>query len=846
MRRWWILGLMGLGAVILGQILSSSATVDFLSRFFSRRSEQLELLGPSSRKAEARLEDERAERLIARGNEEERRGRPAAALEHFQEALRLARQAGAELSEARALNRAGSVSWNLGEIGAAGSFYRQALDKWTQIGSPSGRLEALQGLASFHVLRGEPARALDFLRQAREIEPNRAGILRELGLCFFQGQRDGFALHILRRALDQARIENDAGLQAALLGDIGSVALRLGEIEQAAAAFEECLRISVAKELPAGEAYARAGRGRVLGMRGRFGEAMEELDRADAMFRSLGQGFSLALVLAGMALLERERGNLQEALELSRESIDLIESQRLDIQGPRARAAWLSAVSDPYELQIDVLWRLAGQEPGRGFEARAFEVSETIRARTLYEGLALPRSTSRPETADLERQRRGITFRLRSLGSEKLRLSQSSGEEVRSRRRWIDAEIRDLVAREGALWEKLRRSDPRSALAGLQPLDLPRVQALLDKETALLVYTLGRDRSFVWWIDRGSLTMLTLPGRLEIERIAEQAHTLLAETASRRPPQQLDALLSRLSELLLGPVADKLPRVRTLAVVPDGALQTVPFQALPAPDATGRPTREPLVASHVTVFLPSPSTLDALRRRETGRAHKPDKLIAAITDPVFDPDDERLARRPSRELTPVLSGLRRLKQTGEEARKILAFVPPGMGLAIEGFDAVPEIIAGPDLRGYRYLHFGAHGVVDSKQPELSGIVLSQLTPDGKERDGILNFYDVYDLDLPVDLVSLSTCRSAAGPQIRREGPITMTRSFFYAGASRVLGTLWEVSDKPAAELTAAFYEGVLRDGKTPAEALRDAQDAMRLDGWPPNTWSAFVLQGDWR
>jgi CHAT domain-containing protein len=341
--------------------------------------------------------------------------------------------------------------------------------------------------------------------------------------------------------------------------------------------------------------------------------------------------------------------------------------------------------------------------------------------------------------------------------------------------------------------------------------------------------------------------MRELPGRPEIETIAGRAQSLLAETARRRQTRELEALLTELSELVLGPLAGELPRARYLAIVPDGALQTIPFAALPRPDATGRSTGEPLVASHVTVVLPSPSTLAALRRREAERVRKPDKLIAMIADPVFEPDDGRMARQLTLDdPTPSPSGLRRLKQTGKEAGEILEFVPEGLGRAILGFDAVPEVISDPDLQRYRYLHFGTHGVVDAKHPELSGIVLSQFTPDGRTRDGTLNFYDVYDLDLPVDLVSLSTCRSADGPQIRREGPITMTRSFFYAGASRVLGTLWEVSDKPAAELTTAFYEGVLREGKRPSEALRDAQDAMRRKGWPPHTWAAFVLQGDWR
>jgi len=238
--------------------------------------------------------------------------------------------------------------------------------------------------------------------------------------------------------------------------------------------------------------------------------------------------------------------------------------------------------------------------------------------------------------------------------------------------------------------------------------------------------------------------------------------------------------------------------------------------------------------------------LAALRRREAERAATPDKLIAVIDDPVFNRDDPRFASRSALDPGSPRPGLPRLRQTEKEAEAILRFVPPGMGREISGFEAVPEIARDPDLRHYRYLHLGTHGFADLEHPELSGIVLSRFTVDGRPRDGLLRFYDVYDLDLPVELVSLSTCRSAEGPQVRREGPITMTRSFLYAGASRVLGTLWDVNDEPAAELTAAFYKGVLREGKRPAEALRDAQDAMRLKGWPLQNWASFVLQGDWR
>lgn len=828
MRFWLSFGLLSLVAALLSEAVPSLSSAASASN-------------PPSVQLDAKTAESRrqAEQLILRGLAEDDQGRPFEAFARFQRALVLARQSGAAYLEARALHHSGDVAANLGELDRAFTFYKQAQEKWERTGSAADRMATatLQSLARLNLQIGEPARAISLLQEASEIDPDDAANLHLFGMAFYLGESPGFGLGLLHRALAQARLEKNALLEAHVLGDTGSVALYMENVEQASTAFEECLRISRKHKLPKLEAYGRAGRGRVLGLQGRFDEARAELDRAAAMFRRLGEPESLALVLAGTALVEKQRGNLEEASRLSRESMDLIEAQRREIAGPRARAAVLSALSDPYEIQIDVLWRRAQRAARSQFEADAFNVSEKIRARTLYEGLAARDTSRRPETEGLERKRRRVILQLRDLEKKKLLLAEEPGGEER-----IEGIIHDLLAEEGALLEQIHQKDPSSALSGPQPLSLPQVQALLDPETALLVYTLGRERSFVWWIERDSFSMREIADRATIEESAKRTLEQLARPARRGVKQpQLDVSLTALSDLVLAPVLDKLPRVRRLAIVPDGLLQAVPFSAL----GIG----EPLVASHVLVSLPSPSTLAALRWREARRTTTPDKSIALITDPVFEWKDPRVVLRPRGKLPVLGPPLLRLEQTGKEAEESLKLVPPGMGREISGFDAVPEVMDDPDLRSYRCLHFGTHGLVDSKLPELSGIVLSRIAPDGSVReDSLLSFYEVYNLDLPVDLVSLSTCGSAEGPRIRREGPITMARSFLYAGSSRVLGTLWSVSDKPAAELTAAFYEGILRDGKTPAEALRDAQNAMRRDGkgWPPQDWAAFVLQGDWR
>lgn len=95
---------------------------------------------------------------------------------------------------------------------------------------------------------------------------------------------------------------------------------------------------------------------------------------------------------------------------------------------------------------------------------------------------------------------------------------------------------------------------------------------------------------------------------------------------------------------------------------------------------------------------------------------------------------------------------------------------------------------------------------------------------------------------------LSACRTALGREIYGEGLIGLTRGFLYAGAPRVLATLWEIDDRTTAEVMTRFYDGLLGRGERPAAALRAALIALwRLKGWQaPHYWAAFTLQGEWR
>jgi CHAT domain-containing protein len=192
--------------------------------------------------------------------------------------------------------------------------------------------------------------------------------------------------------------------------------------------------------------------------------------------------------------------------------------------------------------------------------------------------------------------------------------------------------------------------------------------------------------------------------------------------------------------------------------------------------------------------------------------------------------------------------LPRLPFSRREAQAILSVTPEGQGMQALDFKASRATATGPDLSQYRVVHFATHGLLNSEHPELSGLVLSLVDPRGTPQDGFLGLEDVYNLNLSADLVVLSACETGLGKEIQGEGLLGLTRGFMYAGASRVVASLWSVNDAATAELMRHFYKAMEQDGLRPAAALRWAQMEIReQERWSqPYYWAGFVIQGEWR
>ena len=528
------------------------------------------------------------------------------------------------------------------------------------------------------------------------------------------------------------------------------------------------------------------------------------------------------------------------------------------------RASYFASVRQLYELYIDLLMELDHNNPHQNFDVQAFEASERGRARSLLEMLGAARVGVRDKVEHqlLEREQA-----LRTELNEKQRAQHDSPE--------LAGEINDLT-------DQYQEANTLVHAASLEhtdqarptPLNLKEIrEQVLTDDAALLVFSLGEKRSFLWLITKSSFTSSELPGRGEIESQAKEVRELLMapvtvtgesfEARQRRlatMEEQYWIKATSFSNMLLGQVAQNLGSARLL-IVPDGELQYLPFNALPIPY---RNDRTPLLAEHEITFQPSASALSQLKNRSIPQT---DKGLAIFADPVFGSDDQRFAakhpeaassyRAQDTQMTQALrdvnsnwtsGNIPRLLASRNEADGIVAVIPTADNLKAVDFEANKQRVMAANLSQYRLLHFATHGVLDNKNPELSGLLLSRIDEEGRPEDAFLRLDDIYNLKLNADLVVLSACNSGLGKDVRGEGIVGLVHGFMYAGTSRVVASLWKVDDDATAELMVHFYQEMFHSKQSPAAALRTAQLAMwQQRRWhAPYYWAAFVLQGDYQ
>ncbi len=808
-----------------------------------------------------------------------------------------------------ALIMLGLVAGERGDFARSEVLLRRALALEQKVASKSLKVsDIISNLGNVALYQGDLLRAEFYTRQAIAIRQSSTVPSRALGvdfvtLCSVLAEQD--------RLFEAGRYCRHAGAMLAkvsggnnflpfALENTGDVLRAQGRLPEAAAYMRRALALQQ-KVSPDNLQIADN-----LHLLGRVTEDLGDLDKAAEYYRraltireKLAPGSTFhAETLAAIAGIMRRKGQLDQAASYYAQALDALDSQAARLGGSQeTRVGFRASHESYYRDYIDLLLRQNQLEA-------ALAVLERSRARSMLETLAAAHVDVRQgaDPALIERER-SLQATLKAKSERRIRLlsDKHSNEQIQA----IEKEIGSLTLEYQDLESQIRSSSPGyAALTQPQPLSAHDIQRhLLDPDTLLLEYSLGEERSYVFALTPNSLSARELPKRKEIEQTARQVYRLLTARNHRIPRESetqrslrlarteaaYNQAAAKLSRMVLAPVGGMLQNKRLL-IIADGALHFIPFAALPEPEGmqTTKRRQVPLVLDHEIVNLPSASVLAVLRQEQARRQAAP-KAVAVLADPVFSRSDTRVQQRSSvnpagtnsgsmleqkRKDKGVLSdfpgfsaGLltrsaadigfgrtgaalhfSRLPFTRREADAIMAVTPDGQGMRAVDFDANRNTATSPELAQYRIVHFATHGLLDSTHPELSGLVLSLVDKRGKRQDGFLQLGDIYNLNLPADLVVLSACETGLGKVVNGEGLIGLTRGFMYAGATRVVSTLWKVDDFATAKLMKAFYQAMEQDGRRPAQALREAQFSMLNNPrWSsPYYWAGFTIQGEWK
>jgi CHAT domain-containing protein/tetratricopeptide (TPR) repeat protein len=851
---------------------------------------------------------------------------PRLARQYFIESLPLIRATDDQQAESIVLNNIGESSYYLSEYQPALDAFGQALKIFREQRNGRDEALALSNIGVIYLDFEEYPKALDYFQQSLELRQKanhkigQGNALNNLGFVYFKMGEHEKALTAYDQAIKIRQAVGDTIGLANTLRNTGLLYSTVGKYEQALDYYNQSLKIYQARNNLTGASTALTRMGYLYLDLKQYGKALEAFNQSLPLHRTTQTKSAEASTLYGLARVASEQGNFAEARSRSEAALTILESIRARVSSQELRASYLAKIQNYYEFYADLLMQMGKGKASPENVTAAFEIVERGRARTLIESLLEARADIHQGVEPkLLEQKKSLQEQLNVKANLLLRLlaGRRTEKEENDSGRGLEKIIGELQEVE----TQIRRTSPKyAALIQPQHLSVSEIQKqVLDTNSLLLEYTLGEKRSYLFAITSHSINAYELPKRPEIEAAARRVYDLLTarnqlieyETIGEKKPrvEKADAdfhqAAAALSQMILAPVAAELKN-RRLLIVSDGAMQYIPFAALPSPDPT-RAKTEWLALTNEIVNLPSASTLAVLRREIQNRKPAP-KAIAVLADPVFDKNDQRVtfAKARQKKDSPVVAHARnrsnsrgnsasqahqqaatiqtksalqplavsdntrktesdltraareaglksdgfslpRIAFTRLEAKAIARLVPPAQQKVAIDFEANKSTALSKELSQYRFVHFATHGFLNTTHPELSGIALSLIDEVGNEQDGFLRAHEIYNLKLSAELVVLSGCRTGLGKEIRGEGLIGMTRGFMYAGAARVLVSLWDVSDEATAEFMSRFYQAMLgKEPLSPAAALRVAQASMAKDKrWgAPYYWAAFVLQGE--
>ncbi len=629
------------------------------------------------------------------------------ALEICNQTLEIARSTKNKNLEADTFRKMASIYELLGDYDLSAKTYKQALQIYRQIPDKPFELTLLPLIGNLYMTKEDYPEAIHYYNQTLSLsqEQNNDGfqMLGLMGIARIYELQKDFPNALKNAetllALSQKVGDKYSGIGAMNL--IGIIHKSKGDYKQSLNFHRKALLQSKAMGLLKTEAQSLNNISVTHSLEKQYQQAIDTLNEELQIRRELKDTQGEADALYFIAINQRKLKNLETALTNIDSAIKIVENIRTNVQNPDLRTSYFATVQNYYKFKINLLMELHKKDPSKGYNAQAIETSEASRARGLVELLTEARANIRkganPELLAEENRLQDLINAKEKIRFEIINSDKIKNPVLKANADKLQTEIDELLNQQKQLETKIRQSNPKYAnLKYPQPLKLPQIQQQLDKDSLLLQYSLGEERSFLWVVSPTSLDTYELPKKSEIEKASINLFCLISQNSSKPPSatgkenpcqdakniktRRIDLAAEELSKLVLAPVKDKLGKKR-LVVVADGALQYIPFAALA--DLTAQPTSQrgkeknqldnkpkdnrggglipeidnlplainsnyqPLFVNHEIVNLPSASTI-AIQRQELRK--KAPKALAILADPVYSNTDERFNSTRNKQL----------------------------------------------------------------------------------------------------------------------------------------------------------------------------------------------------
>jgi len=807
------------------------------------------------------------------------------ALESYNHSLTLSEEAGDRNLTALTLNSIGLAHASMGHYQLGLEFYEKARILSEQLNDKSTLHMALNNIATIYIAQGRFSEALLDLQKSLKImeefgpgsdRRSFAYKLQNIGLIYRrQGRLDQALAYNLRSLQILVEIDDKFGT-ANLQNNVGVTYKAQGLYDESLEWFQKSLRGYESLKNTPGIARTLNNIGDVYRLQGHLAKAIEPLQKSLELREANKDRGGMCLTLNNLGRLYEDQHKYAEMLEVSRRAIGLAEQiydreDLWDSQDSAGRA--LLALGKPEEAQQSFLAAIStieslrkevagGEQQQQSFlenklspwlgvvdilvsqqkYADALIFAEQSKARVLLDALQSGRTSFRRSLStgerQLEEERRlalvslnsQLTNEVRRDNFDAKRVAQLKSDVDKARLEYEDFETRLYVSHPEL---KLQRGEAPIIKAEELATLLP------DSKTALLEYVVGDKQTYLFVVTRspdGSQSDVHLY-KVPVERLelAKQTETFRQQLANRELGFRTEAM--KLYDLLIKPAQNQLNDKTKLVIVSDNSLWDLPFQALVTE------TNHFLIEQAAISYTPSLTVLREMSKRKRTESATNAPTLLALGNPTLGNETIKHAALTFRD-----ARLDPLPEAEQEVKALGRLYGPTRSKVYIGAEAREDRVKAEATQA-RILHFATHGTLNNASPMYSNLALAASGPD---QDGLLEAWELMQLDLHAELAVLSACETARGRVGAGEGMIGFSWAMFIAGVPSIIVSQWKIESASTRDLMVNFHRTLLTEQGTEkrntakAEALRQA--ALKLLKNPetshPFYWAGFILVGD--